>query len=88
MSAHSHTLQFAGSDKSYRHGTVDFFDTTCPVCEAVTSGTTPSVEFIQPIPGAAQSYLSPRQFAHRVLARRLPGIFGRHSFAPTSENPQ
>ena len=82
MNAHSHTLQFAGSDESYRHGTVDFFDATCPICEAVDARRDPSIEFIQPVPGAAQTYLTARERLHRRLARTLPRIFGRRSFAP------
>jgi len=71
MKSHSHTLQFAGSDKTYRHGTVDFFDATCPICEAVSQGREPAIEFIQPAPGAPQSYLTVGQRAHRWIMRRL-----------------
>ena len=74
---HSHTLQFAGSKKTYRHGTVDFFDKTCPICEAITAGREPVCEFVQPIPGAHQANLSLTERFTRWRVYTLTELFGR-----------
>jgi hypothetical protein len=73
---HSHTVQFYGSEKTYPFSTVDFFDGTCPICEALAAGKEPTCVFVQPAPGAHQTYLSSGERLHRRLADlalHLPG---------------
>ena len=49
---------------------------TCPICEALAAGKEPTCVFVQPAPGAHQTYLSSGERLHRRLADlalHLPG---------------
>jgi len=68
---HSHTVKFAGAKGTYNYSTVDFFDSTCPICKAVKKGRQPVCEFVQPIPGVQSTYVGLgfrlRRWAFNVL---------------------
>ena len=68
MAMHSHMVQFDGSPDSYPFGTVDYFDGTCPICEAVACGRKPKLLFVQPAAGVHMTYLSPGERVHRWIA--------------------
>jgi hypothetical protein len=74
---HSHTVHFTGSKKTYPYSAVDFFDSTCPICEAIRKGREPVCDFVQPIPGVAEKYQSLPDRFRRWATWVLAELFGQ-----------